>query len=248
MTRLPIDPAPASRCKAPRDGGFSLIEMSIVLVVFGLLSAGLLNGLSAYREQAQVNEARQQLARIRDALLGFVLINGRLPCPADPALNSTSTSPAGLEAVGAGDLGCSLRQGVLPWQTLGLEEIDPWGNRFTYFADKAFSQPLTQAEKDAGVRNRITLDSEASATIQDKVDHNILTKLPAVVVSHGRNGTGATGANGLSRPTASGEEAENADSDLTFISHPPDDSFDDLLLWLPATVIKARLASVGKLP
>jgi hypothetical protein len=36
------------------------------------------------KEQRRITETRQQLAEIKDALLGFAIIHGRLPCPALP--------------------------------------------------------------------------------------------------------------------------------------------------------------------
>lgn len=245
MTSSLIDP------KSPR--GFTLLEMAIVLVVFGMLSSGLLKGLSAYREQSRINEARQQLVNAREALLGFTLANGRLPCPSDPSLSSNLPA-AGMEALvctpdcASGDSICPLEHGALPWQTLGIEATDPWGNRLTYFVDKAFSQPLSEAEKAAGQRTRISLETNGRANIQERAGTNTLSEIPVVIISHGNHAQGAYGSNGKQRTGATGDEAENADRDLTFINHLPDETFDDLLAWIPATVIKAKLVSVGKLP
>ena len=248
MTSSPTDMKPQAA-----QHGFSLLEMAIVLVVFGLLASGLLKGLSAHREQTRINEARQQLATVREALIGFALANGRLPCPAKPEL-ATGSESAGSEALSCipdclnADATCTLRQGILPWQTLGLEATDPWGNRLTYFADKNFTQPLSQANKDAGLRSRITLDLKGSANIQERAGTNTLSEIPVVVICHGSRAFGAFNGSGLRRAGATGDEAENADDDLTFIARLPDDRFDDLLTWVPTTVLKARLASVGKLP
>ena len=62
--------------------GFSLIEMAIVLFIVALLLGGLLPTVSSQIEQQHTNETRKQLDEIQQALLGFAVINGRLPCPA----------------------------------------------------------------------------------------------------------------------------------------------------------------------
>ncbi len=62
--------------------GMTLVEMAIVLVIVGLLLGGLLMPLAAQMEQKRVNETQQTLGQIQEALLGFAIANGRLPCPA----------------------------------------------------------------------------------------------------------------------------------------------------------------------
>ena len=57
-----------------------------------------------------------------------------------------------------------------------------------------------------------------------------------------------TGESGSQIPGAAGDEAENADNDLTFVSRTPSDSFDDFVAWVIPSVLKSRLVAVGKLP
>ncbi len=73
--------------RRPIDG-FSLVEMAIVLAIVAMLMAGLLPTLSSQIEQQRRNETRKQLAEIQQALMGFAIMNGRLPCP------TTETNPA----------------------------------------------------------------------------------------------------------------------------------------------------------
>ena len=53
------------------ERGFTLVEMTIVLVIIGLLISSLIPPLSAQMDQRNVNETREQLANIREALIGF---------------------------------------------------------------------------------------------------------------------------------------------------------------------------------
>lgn len=66
------------------QAGFTLVELTIVLFIVALLSSGLMLGLSGQREQAMNKDARMQLETIREALIGYAMTNGRLPCPAPP--------------------------------------------------------------------------------------------------------------------------------------------------------------------
>lgn len=246
--------------KRPRQHGFSLVELTIVLVVIALLAGGLMFGLSAQQEQIQNREAQEQMDVIRDALLGFAMANGRLPCPADPTVatnggdeaiqqcNTAHSHIAPSYACTAIDQQCTREHGTLPWRTLGLPEIDTWGRRYTYFVGYEFSDPLIKNETDAGRRARFSLDTNGRATIQYGAGNNIATQIPAVIVSHGSRGAGAYLGNGTQLGGASGDEAENADADLTFVSHPSNDQFDDKVSWIVPSVLKARLVAVGKLP
>lgn len=127
--------------------GFTLIEITVVIVVLSLLLA-MIAGLSTAMLGQQRREAtRQRLAGVETAIALFVSQNTRLPCPADGQTPGTESS-AGYEdrdpASGACRVGflrtgsaTTHRQtnGVVPWRTLGLAETDAtdgWGTRLTY--------------------------------------------------------------------------------------------------------------------
>lgn len=77
--------------------GFTIMELTVVLVIIGLLLGGLLVPLSTQRDIDYSKATDKSLADIREALIGFAVINGRLPCPADPTLAS-GVANAGVEA------------------------------------------------------------------------------------------------------------------------------------------------------
>ncbi|MBS1143659.1 MAG: hypothetical protein H6R14_1065 [Proteobacteria bacterium] len=241
------------------ESGFTLVELTVVLVIVALLSSGLMLGLSGQRDQIQNKEAQQQLEIVRDALLGFAMANGRLPCPADPTLGAggggediqlcaAARGHAAPYTCIATDQQCAREHGVLPWRTLGIQETDVWSNRFTYFVGYEFADPLIKGEVDAGRRSRFTLDTNGRANIQDSAGNNLAAAIPAVIVSHGPRGAGAYLSTGTQIPGAAGDEAENVDTDLIFIAHTPTENFDDLVTWIIPTVLKSRMVSVGKLP
>ena len=96
-----------------RQRGFSLIEIAIVLVIVGLMIGGLVTPLTVQLEQRKVAETQKALDEAKEALTGYALRYGYLPCPAISAMN-------GLEDRRGGRCNGDKRVGFLPWATLGL--------------------------------------------------------------------------------------------------------------------------------
>lgn len=64
-----------------RRGGFTLVEMAVVLLILGLLVAGAIGPLETQLEARDRAAALTLLERARDALYGYAVTHGRLPCP-----------------------------------------------------------------------------------------------------------------------------------------------------------------------
>jgi prepilin-type N-terminal cleavage/methylation domain-containing protein len=225
--------------------GFSLVELTVVLVIVALLSGGLMFGLSAQREAAALQDARRQLDAVKEALLGFAMANGRLPCPANPSL-ATSIANAGEEDKDKTNPNapCNREYGVLPWVDLGVSETDPWGQRLTYFASSTFTAPT------AGAQASFTMTTSTSglANIQNIPGKTVAIELATVVVSHGPNGSGAYRPDGSKIADGVGGELENSNATQIFVADTPTPAFDDQLAWISPHLLKSRLVAVGKLP
>jgi prepilin-type N-terminal cleavage/methylation domain-containing protein len=227
------------------EQGFTLVELAMVLVIFSLLVGGMLMGLGAQRQVAESNESQKRLAEIRDALIGFAVTNGRLPCPADPALVTGSVG-SGLEraAIAGGCTGgAAAVAGALPWATLGMQELDVWGRRVSYRVTGVFAQPITgQAAFALNSAGDINIRATAAGTL-------LAANVPAVVVAHGLNGFGAylpTGAQMAA--SADADETENADADVEFVSKAFTSTFDDQVVWIAPSILMHRMVSSQKLP
>ena len=86
--------------------GYSMIELSVVLVIVGLLGLLLLRWLDSSRVPADRAEVQQQLAQAQNSIDAFLLRNHRLPCAA---------------IVGDGNEACAITlASALPWRSLGL--------------------------------------------------------------------------------------------------------------------------------
>lgn len=223
-----------SRCQQ----GFTLIELSIVMVVIALMLGGLLAPLSAQKENERRSENALLLDQARDALLGFAVINDRLPCP--------DTSGDGIEDA-CSSLSTVANAGRLPWVSLGLDaETDPWGNNHFVFyrVNGAFIMPagppapfLTLNSAGSGAGMIDIYDASPCSPPANPVALNV----PALVWTEGKEFyTGNT------------DEDENNDSDNCHVSRQYNtidgSEFDDQMIWLSQNILFNRLVSAGKLP
>lgn len=221
------------------SGGFTLVEMAIVLVIVGLLLGGLLMPLAAQIEQRRISETQKALDEINQALLGFAIANKSLPCPADPTLASGAAG-AGQARAFAASACTGGNSGALPWATLGVSETDAWGNRYTYRVTVGFADTVTF----------FTLSSLGDSTIRvTSGGTSVASAIPAVIVSHGKNGSGAYNTTGTQLAvSADADEAENSNNDANFVSKTPTATYDDLVAWVSPNILFNRMVAAGRLP
>jgi type II secretory pathway pseudopilin PulG len=220
-----------------RAAGFTLVEIAIGLVIMALLLGMLMVPLGTQFDQSRYAEAQKHLDIAREAVIGFALATGRLPCPAQPAKATNSLVPPL-----AGTEDCTLALGVLPWAALGIPETDAWDRRLTYRVTAAFADA-----PGAGTLSSFLLTDNGTMTINNGTA-DIATQVPAVIVSHGKNGFGAFLSSGTQVAGAAGNEAENTDNNVLFISRTNAPDFDDLVTWVSGNVLKARMVAASRLP
>lgn len=220
-----------------RNGGFTLTELAIVLVIVGLLLATLVPSLSAQLEQRSYNETQQWLNEAREALIGYALthtaVDGKpyLPCP--------DTDNDGVENRSGN--ACPGSEGALPWSDLGLGQRDSWNNRIRYRVHASVSNSSTGFTLSSNPDLRVCAEATCTTTVA--------TQLAAVLASHGKNGAGAFKVSGGTHTAPSStDELENTDSDRDFVSHAPTADFDDIVAWLPTTILFTRMTAAFRLP
>ncbi len=129
------DPYMPMQQRSARPQGFTLTEMAVVLAIVGLLFAFLIPVSNTLRSNQRRGETEQKLKNIQAALNNFVIINKRLPCPADGTDIGTATSGTEKAPVGGGDCTNDQASGVVPWATLGLTAaaaLDAWNDQISY--------------------------------------------------------------------------------------------------------------------
>lgn len=116
-----------------RTKGFSLVEIAVVLVIISVLATIVAVPLATQIEQRRAEETRKQIEVGKEALFGFAMANGRLPCPASAASNgvasycTTGTGGCVATTVLQAHGRCSDSNGFLPAVTLGVAPVDAQG-------------------------------------------------------------------------------------------------------------------------
>jgi prepilin-type N-terminal cleavage/methylation domain-containing protein len=223
--------------------GFSLFEMAIVLAVVGLLIGSIIVPIGTQVAQRQQQDSLRSLETAKEALVGYSILNGRLPRPAVSATDGTERV-----AVCATEADCT---GFIPWTIIGVPKVDAYGKLIRYSVTPA----LTVA---------ITLTSAGTKTIQSRALtspfalSSYVTLIPMLVYSHGANnyGTSEQG-NVLADNSATNvDEDVNAVATTTFIyrqtrtdnTTATGGEYDDLMVWMPITLLTSRMVGAGKLP
>ena len=230
------------------EQGFSLIEMAVVLFVITLLIGSLLVPLGTQVEQRQISETEKALNEVREALLGFAVANGYLPCPDTGTNGLENFAGTGLCTTITANVAC----GRLPFATLGVANADVWGNRFTYCVNELFAR-----RGPATTFTLTTAGSDINICTTAACGTAISTSAVLAVVSHGKNGFGAinlgTGAQNPAAPHV--DEQENYDNNDRFIvwrtrtgSGATGGEFDDIVVWLPRFTLFNRMVAAAKLP
>ncbi len=240
-----------------KNGGFTLIEMSVVLLIISLIVAGSLSIGADVVETTRFKETQEQLDVIEDAINDFYDRNGRFPCPASltdardvatygvegsncdttPGTNNIATN--GYVDVDGVAGTTNVRIGALPVRALSLPlkyMNDKWKNRFTYAVVKDLARTAALAAANDG-----------DIAINDGiVPTSVIT--PAnegawVVVSHGSDSKGAYIASGSTSvatacdATGDALDEENCNEDSTFTSARFNNGdvvanfFDDMVVW-----------------
>ena len=188
---------------------------------------------------------------------------------------------------------CTNSFGVVPWTTLGVPETDGWGRRFSYWVSPIFADGLGTATYNntfpaiqnptcpptpplipTPTQSSFALCSMGSFTVKTRNDTTHAESalglvLPAVIISHGKNGAGAYIPSGATLPAPSGaDELANATHTgapagvTTFYSRTPTPSaspcsdaagpafceFDDIVAMISSNTLITRMVAAGKLP
>jgi len=226
-----------------------LIELAVVLFIISLMLGGLLVPLATQIEIESRRDTEDKLEEIKEALIGFAIINGRFPCPtttANPAnalygFEDAACNPAGASPAGSID-------GILPWKTLGIDEYDAWGRRRNATGDAWIGYWRYRVHRDfSNVGALFTLATDPTLVtgpeilaVQDNAGNSLTpaTEPPvAIIYSTGVNQT-EDGENGDYEAT-NGLYEENAEIENVF---------DDITIWISRPILYNRMVTAGMLP
>lgn len=238
-----------------RQTGFTLVEIALVMVIVSAVLAGGIAGFQSFRDSARYSETDSYLTEARTALLGFVLMNGYMPCPDEDEDGRQDT-----ENHSSGKT-CTAVTGALPWQDLGLEPRSPWDVDAFYAVNQeadseacdtsAKDEPVCFFEDEEAPLSDLTTPpvsgTAGSGTLEVTSSSGdvIATDLLAVVGVLGKNAVQTI----ADCAAASANESENCDADDQFVMDRvrtnPDNFFDDKLVWIHANTVKGKLKDAG---
>ncbi|MBX2884186.1 MAG: type II secretion system GspH family protein [Granulosicoccus sp.] len=226
------DPVDESTCG--RQAGFTLIEMSIVLAILGVILSSLMQPLGARLDAHKRADTEALLRSVIQATKGYLSLHRKLPCPA-----SSESAGWALDNC-AGDRAA----GYVPGTTLGIPGprdeqgllLDSWGRRIRYVVSASDHSSRGQGSfpdftsvgeiEDVGLRwlrsEIVVCESGVVSTCpRQSVRAN---QVPVLVYSTAENVA----------PTA--DQQENLDADAIFVardySRRSGDEFDDIVVWI----------------
>lgn len=222
--------------RASPQRGFSLIEIAVVLFIMVLVLGSILIPLGTQVEQRKIIETRRMLDEIREALFGFAIIYGRLPCP------DTDTDPTA-PGYGEENTPCSAptAEGYLPWKSLGVSSMDSFGITRTsassprigdwrYRVHRNFSTTFSTNTTPTGTDNLSVRDNS-----NNLVSHS--SERPVAIIYSAGPNTVPDGQN-------STYEATNG----VYQADVPSSTFDDIVIWISRPLLINRMVAAGKLP
>jgi prepilin-type N-terminal cleavage/methylation domain-containing protein len=250
---------PLNTPNTKKKSAFSLIELAVVLTIVSIIISGAITVSTTALINARSNSTKDKLVKIQEALITFVTINKRLPCPASLYAIPTDVG-YGTEAGASGTctaLGVltssdpsadkGLVYGAVPVKALGLgiEYLgDGFDNKFSYVVPHQLTEiyntasPSTQPGFQS--TNMVNDSTVNPIIIQEKVStgSDITNQAAYALIGHGANGSGAfninsdsTAQNALSGVADEDDNSSTATFNDTFVMSSADSNFDDIVLY-----------------
>lgn len=225
--------------------GFTLIEVSLVLLIIAFTLGSLLLPLGAKLEEKSINEAKAQIKEIKQSIINFTVTNSRMPC-ADTDNDGVENFSGGVCTDVPG------LEGSVPHVTINSpHKQDPWGQAFLYRVSSEFSDALDGTTCSVSAKPNVSIDfCSANDGVIDVLDYDLnagagfaaANSLAAIILSTGRN----TGVDSVA-------QSENTDDDKDFYktgyggveSAMP---FNDIVIWISASEIIGELINARILP
>lgn len=216
-----------------KRNGFTLIELSIVIVMIGIIAGAIIAGYQELLHSVEPVEQGKRIEGLKVALEDYQRTHGVLPCPAVGSLtpgdanygvasaDCVTTCPAGLTCT------TEAAFGVVPFKTLEIPQFiaqDESDRYIGYAVDRKFTN------SKCGTAGRIR--------INDMSGNAITTGATFALVSYGANEAGSFSINGGSAKACNMtvSDAENCNNDNIFkLQHYVDTAgasyYDDIVTY-----------------
>lgn len=242
MTKKILKKCRASLAKNNSARAFSLIELSIVILIVSFLAVAALSLFSGSVTNTKVQITNNRIQSVYRALQNYVAANGFLPCPAKlnnlkstsndygvqiPSCSSKTTSSGSEFYVNS-----NVIYGMVPIRALNLNNDmaeDGFGNKLVYIVDKRFTYSLG---------SKPFVDLSGTINVQKFNPSSATEEANAIfaIISHGANQKGAFPANSSAQipiTAADTNEVNNnpANPTSSIISFSSNSVFDDVIFY-----------------
>jgi type II secretory pathway pseudopilin PulG len=213
-----------SSSRSQLSAAFTLLELSIVVLILSLMLSGILAYLAQDTRNANLVEMKKKMDAIEFALISYSKRSDtrRLPCPANPEL-ALEHADFGFSAAPSCKTGAPralsddyadtvVAMGTVPVRTLGLPDsfaFDPWGNRYTYIVS------IDAVQSNAFITNPVSSSATDDLNVVDVVIDTV-GNYTAAIISHGENGFGAFTRSGIRKNAVASNQ--NNEEDNAFFS------------------------------
>ena len=232
-----------------RKTGFSLIELSVVILIISILASGAISVSGVFLVNAKNKQTKDRMDAIYKSIGAYVAKNHHLPCPSSFE-NSKTDSGYGVEEgtsatintartcdedtiFNSSDLS-NINYGMVPVSTLGLSDEmaeDGFGSRFSYIVVEQLAGPNYNDTTPGVFSEGFSYYSETSAEMIQIIQTqsgNVIQNVAFAIISHGQNKLGAFNANSTTQNSVTGisaQEGQNVISnivsgDADFGQHP----------------------------
>ncbi|MBF0159721.1 MAG: prepilin-type N-terminal cleavage/methylation domain-containing protein [Magnetococcales bacterium] len=113
--------------------GFSLIELSIVLVIIGIILSAGFSVMPGAMEGAQIKKTRVMMDGLQRAIEGYAIANNKLPCPATASGNAAAGT-------------CNNTPGFIPSDIGLISDKDEWGKPIRYGVNSLLTQATSRSD------------------------------------------------------------------------------------------------------
>lgn len=198
------------------------MEIAIVLVIIGLLVGVGASVLGPLTKRTKLVTTRERIATAREAIIGYAISRGRLPCP-DTDGDGAENSPCAASSLSP-----------LPYGSLGIPGRDSWGRTLFYDVNPIFT---TLSNQRAFCSYLLVFPSIGAPNPQVS-DGTVTYPLPGVLVSAGMRDQGGDN-NVLDGRNVPGDRTYDLETRLE------DAAYDDLVGELGYGALQGKLCQPG---